>query len=91
MGAQRGTVVNFRVKSAAGRARSAAPPSSRSTQKTARPRPQATKRFWSPCGDGTQYRVYVRQYSEKLWAITVERYVRLVVTSTVGLKKYTIS
>lgn len=53
--------------------------------------PSATKRFWTPCGDGTQYRVYVRQVSEKLWAVTVERYNLLSVTSTLGLAKYTVS
>lgn len=53
--------------------------------------PSATKRFWTACGDGSQYRVYVRQFSEKLWAITVERYNKLVVTSTVGLAKYTVA
>ncbi len=53
--------------------------------------PSATKRFWTPCGDGSQYRVYVRQVSEKLWSITVERYNKLAVTSTVGLVKYTVS
>ena len=53
--------------------------------------PSATKRFWSPCGDGGQYRVYVRQVSEKRWAVTVERYNLLAVTSSLGLAKYTIS
>jgi hypothetical protein len=53
--------------------------------------PSHAKRFWSPCEDGSQHRVYRRQYSEKLWAITVERYIKLVVTSTVGLAKYTVS
>lgn len=53
--------------------------------------PSATKRFWTACGDGSQYRVYVRQFSEKLWTITVERYNKMAVTSTVGLAKYTIA
>jgi hypothetical protein len=53
--------------------------------------PSNMKRFWSPCGDGTQYRVYVRQVNEKCWAVTVERYVRIVATGTVGLLKYTVS
>lgn len=53
--------------------------------------PSHSKKFWTPCQDGTMYRVYVRQHSEKLWAITVERYTRMVVTSTTGLAKYTIS
>lgn len=50
-----------------------------------------TKRFWTPCGDGTEYRVYVRQISEKLMAVTVERYNQFVITSTVGLKGHTIT
>lgn len=93
VGAQRGTVVNFRVKSDAGKGKvSGNTVVAFYAEDGAGPEdPSHTKRFWSPCGDGTQYRVYVRQYSEKLWAITVERYVQLVVTSTVGLKKYTIS
>lgn len=53
--------------------------------------PSATKRFWSACADGSQYRVYVYQFSEKIWKITVERYNKLAVTSTVGLAKYTIA
>jgi len=53
--------------------------------------PSHTKRFWSPCADGTEHRVYVMQKSEKLWAITLERYNKMAVTSTVGLSKYTIS
>lgn len=53
--------------------------------------PSATKRFWAPCGDGSTYRVYVRQVSEKVWALTVERYNLLTATSTLGLKKYTVS
>ena len=53
--------------------------------------PSHTKRFWTPCADGTEYRVYVRQVTEKLMAITIERYNRFVVTSTVGLKGHTIT
>lgn len=53
--------------------------------------PSNIKRFVSPCGDGSMKRVYVRQVSEKIEAITVERYVRTVVVSSLGLKKLTIS
>lgn len=53
--------------------------------------PANVKRFVSRCGDGSLYRVYVRPVSEKLEAITVERYVRTVAISTVGCLKYTIS
>lgn len=53
--------------------------------------PSNCKRFWTPCGDGSEYRVYRREVSEKLVALTVERYNRMVVTSTIGLRKYTIS
>ena len=53
--------------------------------------PSNIKRFVTRCGDGTLRRVYERQVSEKLVAISVERYVRTVVTSTSGLRKYTVS
>ena len=53
--------------------------------------PSATKRFWSPCDNGAQYAVYVRPTGTKFWLITVECYDRLAVTSTLGLKKYTIA
>jgi len=49
------------------------------------------KRFVSRCGDGSFRRVYVREISEKLMGITVERYVKTVITATTGLKKYTVS
>jgi len=48
------------------------------------------KRFTTRCSDGQLQRVYVREVSEKITAITVERYVRTTVVSTLGLKKYTI-
>jgi len=49
------------------------------------------KRFFSRCEDGATRRVYRRDVTGKLTAITVERYVRTIVTSTLGLKKLTIS
>ena len=79
VGAQRGTVVNFRVKSAAGKGKvSGNTVVAFYAEDGAGPEdPSHTKRFWSPCGDGTQYRVYVRVPELAI----VERYVQLVVTS----------
>jgi len=92
-GALHGKVVNFRVQSSAGKGKVSGNTvvAFHAEDGIGPDDPSHTKRFWSPCGDGTQYRVYLRQHSEKLWALTVERYVQLVVTSTVGLKKLTIS
>lgn len=53
--------------------------------------PSHIKRFISRCADGSKRRVYERQVGEKLWAITVERYVRTVIVASTGLKKYTVS
>ena len=53
--------------------------------------PSATKRFWSPCDGGGEYRVFVDQTNPKISKITVERYNTLVVTSQLGLKKLTVS
>lgn len=53
--------------------------------------PSNIKRFVSRCADGSLMRVYRRQVSEKIEALTVERYVKTVAVSTVGLRKYTIS
>ncbi|MBI4024845.1 MAG: hypothetical protein HY360_07665 [Verrucomicrobia bacterium] len=50
-----------------------------------------TKRFWTPCIGGETVRVYEQQISAKLVDITVEHYSNLVVTSTTGLRKLTIS
>jgi hypothetical protein len=52
--------------------------------------PSTTKRFWSPCEGGEQYRVYVDRTNPKFSKITVERYNRMVVTSTLGAKKLTV-
>lgn len=53
--------------------------------------PSHTKRFWTPCVGGEVVRVYEQQVSAKLVDITVEHYSNLVVTSTTGLRKLTIS
>lgn len=49
------------------------------------------KRFWSPCEGGTQYRVYERQLSAKLYEIVVEQYELTKITSTLGIRKFTVS
>lgn len=53
--------------------------------------PTNTKRFWTPAEGGGKYRVYVQQLSAKLVAITVEHYSNLVVTSSLGMRKITVS
>jgi hypothetical protein len=53
--------------------------------------PANIKRFASRCDDGNLRRVYRREVNEKVVAITVERYVRTQIVSTLGLKKYTIA
>ncbi len=53
--------------------------------------PSNCKAFWSPCEGGEKYRVYAQQISAKKFAITVEHYSQLVVTSTLGIEKLTIS
>ncbi len=49
------------------------------------------KRFVSPCEGGTVYRVYEQQISEKLYVITVECYELTKITSTLGIRKFTVS
>ena len=49
------------------------------------------KRFWSPVAGGGKYRVYRQVMSEKLTKVAVEHYSNVVVTSTTGLRKLTIS
>jgi len=53
--------------------------------------PANIKRFVSRCDDGNLMRVYRREVNEKVVAITVERYVRTQIVSTLGLKKFTIA
>ena len=49
------------------------------------------KRFWSAVEGGGKYRVYEQQTSAKIVDVTVEHYSTVVVTSSVGLRKLTIS
>lgn len=49
------------------------------------------KRFWSACEGGTKFRTYLQQISSKLWALSIEHYSQLIATSTLGLRKLTIS
>lgn len=53
--------------------------------------PSHGKRFWSPVEGGGKYRVYRQVVSEKLTKVAVEHYSNVVVTSTTGLRKLTIS
>lgn len=50
-----------------------------------------TKRFWTAAEGDQKYRVFEQQVSAKFVDITVEHYSNVVVTSTVGLRKLTIS
>lgn len=49
------------------------------------------KGFWTPCDDGGKVRVYSHQISEKLWKIAVEHNELTSITSTVGIRKFTVS
>jgi hypothetical protein len=49
------------------------------------------KRFWSAVEGGGKYRVYEQQVSAKIVDLTVEHYSTVLVTSSVGLRKLTIS
>lgn len=49
------------------------------------------KRFWSPVQGGGKYRVYRQIVSEKLTKVAVEHYSNVVVTSTIGLRKFTVA
>jgi len=49
------------------------------------------KRFWSAVEGGGKYRVYEQQVSAKIVDLTVEHYSNVLVTSSVGLRKLTIS
>ena len=50
-----------------------------------------TKRFWTSADGGQKYRVFEQQVSAKMVDISVEHYSNVLVTSTVGLRKLTIS
>ncbi|KAF0093436.1 MAG: hypothetical protein E1N59_2837 [Puniceicoccaceae bacterium 5H] len=53
--------------------------------------PSCIKRFVSPVEGGGRIRVYRREMGPKLIAITVEHYSSIVLTSTLGIRKATIS
>ena len=53
--------------------------------------PSHAKRFWSAVEGGGKYRVYEQQISANLIDLTVEHYSNVAVTSTVGLRKLTIT
>jgi hypothetical protein len=53
--------------------------------------PSNIKRFVSPTTGGTPFRVYEQQINAKLIDITVEHYSNIIVTSTLGIQKATIS
>lgn len=49
------------------------------------------KRFVSPCEDGGDVRVYEQQLTAKLTRISVEHYEKTAITSTLGIRKFTVS
>lgn len=53
--------------------------------------PSNIKRFVSPTESGGDLRVYVNQVSAKLFDITVEHYDAIKITSTLGIRKFTVS
>ncbi len=53
--------------------------------------PSNVKRFVSPCEGGGLVRVYSRQLTAKLWEIVVELYELTAITSTLGIRKFTVS
>lgn len=53
--------------------------------------PSNTKRFWSPVEGGGEWRVYIEPVGSKFIQITVEHYSNLVITSSLGLRKITVS
>lgn len=53
--------------------------------------PSNIKRFVSPTEGGTPIRVYEQQINAKLFDITVEHYSNVVITSTLGIQKLTVS
>jgi hypothetical protein len=53
--------------------------------------PSNIKGFWTPCEGGQRFRVYERQLSAKLYEIVVEHYEKLKITSTLGIRQFTIS
>lgn len=53
--------------------------------------PSNIKGFWSPCQGGERMRVYEQQVNSKLYLVTVEHYELLKITSTLGIRKFTVS
>ena len=53
--------------------------------------PTHAKRFWSAVEGGGKYRVYEQQVNSKIVDLTVEHYSNVLITSTVGLRKLTIT
>jgi hypothetical protein len=53
--------------------------------------PTNAKRFWSAVEGGGKFRVYEQQVNSKMVDITVEHYSNVILTSSVGLRKLTIS
>lgn len=53
--------------------------------------PSNIKRFWAPCVDGSDVRVYERELGPKLYEIVVEKYELIKVTSMLGIRKLTVS
>jgi hypothetical protein len=53
--------------------------------------PSNIKRFWSPVEGGGKVRVYEHRVSAKLIDVTVEHNSNIIVTSTLGIRKLTIS
>ena len=53
--------------------------------------PSHAKRFWTAVEGGGKYRVYEQQMSAKLIDLTVEHYSNVSLTSTLGLRKLTVS
>lgn len=52
--------------------------------------PSTIKRFWTPCEGGGQYRVYVQEFPKYI-IVTLEWYSKTVITSTLGIRQFTVS
>lgn len=53
--------------------------------------PSNIKRFVTPTASGGPFRVYTQQIGAKLYDITVEHYDLIKITSTLGIRKFTVS
>jgi hypothetical protein len=49
------------------------------------------KAFWTPCENGERMRVYEQQITAKLYVLVVEHYELQKITSTLGIRKFTVS